>query len=215
MQVPGKRIFVCLSIVIMVLNHIPAPGNDMPDDGRHKTGFIAGYGGQNPGLFFDDVQYDYRVWFLQFQYYYALLKIKTWSLEAVVQPQYNITRFRINDQTGDITSGYEFGLNAGIMVMKKILKGRFSPYLLVSTGPHYVSGTPERQSSGFIFSDNLFVGMHIRASGNFYVDVRPGFRHISNAGIKEPNGGVNDFIISAGFSLVLPIVENRQKIRTK
>ncbi|NOX84380.1 MAG: hypothetical protein GXO86_00210, partial [Chlorobi bacterium] len=32
-----------------------------------------------------------------------------------------------------------------------------------------------------------------------YLDFKAGFRHMSSAGITEPNGGVNNFIISGGL----------------
>jgi len=33
----------------------------------------------------------------------------------------------------------------------------------------------------------------------FYLDLRFGFRHISNAGLSNPNGGINNFVVNIGF----------------
>jgi hypothetical protein len=67
----------------------------------------------------------------------------------------------------------------------------------------FISGTPERQSSGFIFSDNLFIGLDIQLIDNLYMDIRPGFRHISNLGLQDPNWGVHSFVLSGGLLFIL------------
>jgi len=99
--------------------------------------------------------------------------------------------------------GYEVGLNAGILIRKNILEDNLSFYLCLSSGLQYVSGTPNRQASGFIFSDNLFVGLNIKLFKIFYMDTRPGFRHISNAGLKKPNAWINTITTSGRFFFLL------------
>ena len=76
-------------------------------------------------------------------------------------------------------------------------------YGLISSGPHYVSGTPERQADGFIFSDNLLLGLNVKLFEKIYLDLRSGFRHISNAGLNHPNGGVNDLVLNGGVFINL------------
>jgi hypothetical protein len=71
--------------------------------------------------------------------------------------------------------------------------------MLISSGPHYVSAAPHRQSNGFVFSNNLSAGVNLRLYKNLYADLRTGIRHISNAGIKIPNAGVNDMTINEGL----------------
>jgi hypothetical protein len=166
---------------------------------RQKLGFITGYGNQK-GL---NVLYDYDVVFFQVQYYYSLLKKKSWALEVLLQPQYNATKYQNNFYGEEKLKGHEFGLNMGFLARKNIVKDFLSSYLLISAGPHYVSGTPERQAAGFIFSDNFFAGISVRVYKSIYVDIRGGFRHISNAGFKNPNKGVNSLIINEGVFLAL------------
>ncbi len=161
---------------------------------KHKIGFVSSYGSQD----FINVSYNYRVSFFQAQYYYTLLQKKTWSLEVLLQPQYNTTRYQ-QDNTKNHRNGYEAGVNAGLLVRKDIIKDDLNAYVFLSSGPHYVSGTPNRQAPGFIFSDNLALGLNTRIAPGLYLDLRSGFRHISNAGLKEPNAGVNNFVFSAGF----------------
>ena len=166
---------------------------------RHKWGFDLGYGDQS-GL---DVDYFYEVYLFQYQYYFTLLGKEKWALEIITQPQFNLSRFNEFNDSPTITRGHEFGLNAGLLVRGIFLSDLLSPYLFISTGPHYISGVPERQSPGFIFSDNLFSGLSIRLQESFYLDLRFGFRHISNAGLKNPNGGINTFVVNIGFLSLL------------
>ncbi len=165
---------------------------------RHKWGFDFGYGTQS-GL---DVNYFYEVYLFQYQYYFTLLEKGKWALEIIAQPQFNLSRFKYDNDSPTINSGHEYGLNAGLLIRGNFERDLLRPYLFISTGPHHVSGAPERQTPGFIFSDNLFSGLSIRLNESFFLDLRFGFRHISNAGIKNPNGGVNTFVFNIGFLVV-------------
>jgi hypothetical protein len=209
--------------------NVLAQGTNLFNDARHRIGFVGGFGGQNlnqilsninetdamkirnylisEGINPDEidlnVEYDYEVQFFQLQYYWAFLRKKTWGLDLLIQPQYNKTTFRHVDNIPDETNGYELGVNVGLLIRKNIFKDFLSFYAILSTGPHYVSGTPQRQSDGFIFSDNLLFGLNVKLLKNIYLDIRPGFRHISNASLTHPNGGVNNFVINGGFLLNL------------
>ena len=180
-------------------NTISAQENLIFDNSRHKIGFVSGYGNQS----MLNVLYDYRVCFFQFQYYYSLLGKQTWDLEILAQPQYNITKYKYKDYFTDDLDGYEVGLNIGILIRGNLVKKYLSFYGLLSSGPHYVSGVPRRQANGFIFSDNISIGMNVRLIKSLYLDVRSGIRHISNAKLKSPNGGVNNFIINIGVFTTL------------
>jgi len=208
------------------LNFLLAQENTLFKGRKHKIGFVYGYGGQDPSYMLSilnngkdnesetdqgtdpngnsgKLNYEYQVTFYQFQYYFSWLRRKTWGLDLLVQPQYNTTRYRPVDKATQEENGFEYGLNIGVLLRKNIFEDFMSLYALISLGPHYVSGTPQRQASGFIFSDNLFVGMNLRLTNNMYLDIRPGFRHISNAGLKSPNGGINNFVFTAGMLVIL------------
>ncbi len=66
-----------------------------------------------------------------------------------------------------------------------------NPYLLAGIGPHYISVHSEQQAWGFIFSDNLGVGLQFFATPHQSFDIGYRFRHISTAGLAEPNLGIN------------------------
>lgn len=166
---------------------------------KHRIGLITGFGSQR----YLNVRYKYEVVFFQFQYYRALLNQKRWGVDVVVQPQYNVSRFRQIDTVPLLTRGTEFGLNAGLRVYTNLHRDVVKIYALVSSGPHYISGAPERMAAGFTFSDNFLAGVNIRLSGRYYIDFRAGFRHMSNAGLNSPNGGIHGFVMSGGILLDL------------
>lgn len=153
-----------------------------------------------PGL---NVTYDYQTLFFQLQYYWGFLKREKWGLELLVQPQYNLTKFRHVDKIADEINGYEFGVNAGVLIRRMLIEEALYLNGLISSGPHYVSGTPQRQADGFIFSDKFLIGLNVKLLENIYFYFRSGFRHISNARLNHPNGGVNDLVLSVGVFLNL------------
>ncbi len=92
---------------------------------------------------------------------------------------------------------YEFGLNFifsfGFQVGENsILSAN------IGTGPHYITAAIERQASGFIFSDHFNIAYKKRIK-NLQLGFTVGIRHISNAGLKEPNLGIEN--VGLGLSL--------------
>jgi len=195
-----KKTFLFLIIFISSISVYSQ--NKFFNNDKTKLGFDFGVGSQrinNNSLKLDllNVKYTYNLYLFQFQYYYSLYDKEKLSIESLIQPQYNFAKYTLHDDSEEILTAHEAGINIGFLIRKKFRKD-FSLYFLISSGPHYVSGVPHRQSSGFIFSDNFNFGINIKASENIYLDIRPGFRHISNAGIQNPNGGVNNLILNVG-----------------
>ncbi|MEL7193656.1 MAG: acyloxyacyl hydrolase [Bacteroidota bacterium] len=193
------KLRLLLSMVCFCCHTLIAQETKSPKISPSHIGFIYGYGDQSLLA----VNYDYRVAFFQPQLYYTILDRSNWNLELLLQPQYNLTEFRQVDFLPDESEGFELGLNVGVLLRKNLLKDIVSVYILGSIGPHYVSGVPKRQSTGFIFSDNFFLGLSLKISSRVYLDLRPGIRHISNAGLQERNGGVNNTILSGGIYIKL------------
>jgi hypothetical protein len=157
-----------------------------------EVGLMVGYADQT----FVNVAYNYQVFFIQAQFFRTLLEQKNYELEFVVQPQYN--RSYINTEAGR-NNGYEFGLNLGLSMMYKLADSKWSFYIMGSIGPHVISIAPSRQMPGFLFSDNLFLGILFKVNEQFRLELRPGFRHVSNAGLFSPNGGINTSVVNIGF----------------
>lgn len=113
------------------------------------------------------------------------------------EPQFNFVKA---GSTPDGSFDYEFGLNLGIRNYVKINEG-FYFYQMLGSGPHYISAEVGRQANGFIFSDNLALGMFLRLTRkNLFLNFQYVQRHISNAGLKAPNGGVNSCNFVIGLS---------------
>jgi hypothetical protein len=113
------------------------------------------------------------------------------------EPQFNFVK---GDSTKKGRLDYEFGLNLGIRNYVKINDG-FYFYQMLGSGPHYISAKVGRQASGFIFSDNLALGTLLRLNRKgLFLNFQYVQRHISNAGLKDPNGGVNSYNFVIGLS---------------
>lgn len=113
------------------------------------------------------------------------------------EPQFNFVKA---GSTPDGSLDYELGLNLGIRNYIKINDG-FYFYQMLGSGPHYISAEVGRQANGFIFSDNLALGTFLRLTKkNLFLNLQYVQRHISNANLKSPNGGVNSYNFVIGLS---------------
>lgn len=72
----------------------------------------------------------------------------------------------------------------------------------ISSGPHFITLQSERQAEGYIFSDN-FLLTYRQQINNYSLGIAIGVRHISNAGLMQPNLGVDNFLI--GFEFGTPL----------
>lgn len=115
------------------------------------------------------------------------------SFYLYLEPQINPVLFR------GILGTLEGGLGLGFKYRVNLTKS-FKLYAAVTTGPHYTSVDSEAQAKGYIFSDNFFGGLEINLSPKTSIHLQYRFRHISNAGIEEPNRGINNHLLLLGFS---------------
>lgn len=204
----NTRHFTCRQIVVTILCVIAVQFSFAQTSvaskvkSKHKIGFISGSGlsTNQVGI---SVNYDYKASLFQLQYFYTILDKGTWQLELLGQPQFNTSSFIPQNDNNTIITGYEYGLNGGVVLRKYFFKDALSLYGLISAGPHYVSAVPRRQVAGFIFSDNFMVGTSVHLFKGIELDLRAGIRHLSNANIKKPNGGINNFLLNAGFTVDL------------
>ncbi len=165
------------------------------DFSKHHIGLSIGFGNQT-GI---KVPYVYEVILIQPQYFYTLKKRNNWSTELSAHPQFNWTRFTESEANPTLVDGIELGINFGFLMRKHFNNNKMSWYGGVGVGPHFISKAPKRQAKGFIFSDNIYTGITFNIFKDFILDFRPGFRHISNANLVLPNGGVNTFLLNIGF----------------
>ena len=165
---------------------------------RHRTGLNIGYGNQKIGGFEIDSEHDYEVLLIQAQYHYRLAQKKYGDLDLLLLPQYNISKYK-STMDRPKNHGYEVGISAGLQLSNEIIHNKMDGYLMVAFGPHFVSGVPDRQSEGFIFSDTIAVGLLIKLMDTIFINIKVAVRHISNAGLKKKNAGVNNLIFSSGI----------------
>ncbi|HBY01569.1 MAG TPA: hypothetical protein DEG92_03360 [Rikenellaceae bacterium] len=171
-----------------------------------------GYGSEKIGNFIDmGSDYVYRINFYRFQYNYTFLKGRSWSLEAVGLMQFNTVKYMNKIIEDQFTNGYEFGINGGLALRKLILKDNLSFYLLITSGPHYISGAPNLQIQGFIFSNNIYFGIDVKVAKRIYLNFGPGLRHISNAETRHPNFGINSILINGGIVINLQDFKKGEK----
>lgn len=114
------------------------------------------------------------------------------KLGMVVEPQVNPVSL------GEGGGTMEFGLNAGLTYGWDI--GGSHLYGGICAGPHFTGVRTSLQARGFIFSDNFFAGLRSPVGKNLQLDLQARFRHISNAGIKLPNTGIDNFLVVVGLS---------------
>ncbi len=95
---------------------------------------------------------------------------------------------------------YEFGMNLGFSYYVSLGAG-LDIGASLGTGPHYITVETSRQARGFIFSDNFELGVRYYASRfKVMVELKGRYRHISNAGLREPNGGIDNGFVILGIS---------------
>ena len=80
-------------------------------------------------------------------------------------------------------------------------KGRFSPYGLAGAGVLYANINRRETGNDLNFNLQLGVGTYIRLSGNADLILEYRHIHISNAGIREDNTGLNTHTFLAGISI--------------
>ena len=93
----------------------------------------------------------------------------------------------------------EFGINAAFRYKYQIAE-TFYCYVQLGSGPHFITIATERQAHGFIFSDNLAIGISKLLSNNWILNTECRIRHISNANVIKPNRGMNNLFLVVGLS---------------
>ncbi len=202
-----KKVFIILVGITAFVASKSAYAQDSLFTKKNRLGFVIGTGNQYIGQligggskgFAVATNYYYHVTFYELEYYRTIKKKRSAEWDILVQPQYNINRYDMYPESTDFLDGYEFGLNLGVLYRKSLSSIPLNWYISLSSGPHYASGTPHRQMSGFLFSNNLFAGANLKIYKNLYADVRFGIRHMSNAGTRLPNAGVNNVALKEGL----------------
>lgn len=113
---------------------------------------------------------------------------------------YAETQFARAGTLDPTVENFGFGLNLGITYNLRLspLVALFSS---MGSGPYFITVETSRQAKGFIFSDNFELGLNYWfAETTTEIQIRARFRHISNAGLKSPNGGIDNLFVIASVN---------------
>ena len=112
-------------------------------------------------------------------------------LELVCEPY-----FGYNLQPKDTTEfGLAFFLKYGYPLTEKLY-----PFIEVGTGPYYMTWSTASQSTQFNFDSQGGLGLLYFLDSHWGINTAFRYRHVSNADIKKPNGGIQSLVYLIGFS---------------
>lgn len=77
---------------------------------------------------------------------------------------------------------------------------KFQPYVKAGAGMVWMSQHTREQSTQFNFIETGVVGAQYSLKNNISLLLEARMRHLSNAGIKQPNHGINSYFAVAGLS---------------
>jgi lipid A 3-O-deacylase len=184
---------------ILLLAAIPGPtiaaeekGDAYRADHRwiNEAGFISGYGNGS----IDEGNYKTLMLIahlgVDINRFIPAFRHNRGTLSFFLEPQFNPAL-----QQSDI----EFGLGIGFQYAYPLTES-ISPYILLATGPHYISVDTTTQAKGFNFSNAAGVGFYLSLTKNIALNCGYRYRHVSNADLRLPNGGINSHIGLLGVS---------------
>jgi hypothetical protein len=129
------------------------------------------------------------------QRYFPPLEKHPGRLTAFAEPQFNAAA----RPKANLECGIGFGLRYTYPLTE-----RLSAYLLGSVGPHYITVVTQKQANGFVWADSLGAGLFVHLTKGSAINIGYRFRHLSNAEMALPNGGINTHMVLVGYSLFFP-----------
>ena len=178
----------------------------------YQLGFNFGYASVDNFIFKDD-DYYYEVYLHKIQILYRIKSGKI-DYDFIFQPEINRAHHKLYNPWfaghPDVFSAYrtqlmtlktinEYIMNCGVILRTSITEN-LNIYGLASIGPGYFDKGSERMAKGIGFSDNLALGLNYNFLKELVLDLRLGFRHVSNAEIKQPNEGYDAIEFNIGLA---------------
>ncbi len=155
-----------------------------------EAGFIAGYGRAS----IDEGSYKMLLLIAHFgtdiNRFIPALRHHRGVLSFFLEPQFNPVL---------TPSESEVGLGIGLQYTYPLTE-LMAPYFLLVTGPHYISVDTTTQAEGYNFASAAGVGLYISLAKNIALNCGYRYRHVSNAELRQPNGGINSHIGLLGLS---------------
>jgi lipid A 3-O-deacylase len=198
-KTPLRFIVVIASLMILLSAGTACAAEDKPAPVTTKGTFFSelgfytgvGYGDVVEGpyipiFFIVHMGIDMKRWFPSLQGHRG-------TLSLFFEPQFGVAATQKQN-------GVEFGVGVGLKYAYPIVDS-YSVYILGSVGPHVMTLETQDQANGFIFNDTIGVGMEFKISPGSAIDIQCRLRHLSNAGTREPNYGIENLIGLIGYSL--------------
>ncbi|MBC35976.1 MAG: hypothetical protein CL663_08060 [Bacteroidetes bacterium] len=159
-----------------------------------SKGFVSGYSFINEDMFdyssYMPIHFIYRMNHPVF----ANPDAKFSNLFVHLEPQVNLVL------RGGKVHAYETGFNLGFTYNMQFTK-RSIFYFGLGAGPHYISEGNIKLAQGFTFSDNFMSGVRTSFKEHkIELDIQLRFRHMSNAGLKDPTAGIDNWLLMIGIS---------------
>ncbi len=162
------------------------------EPGLKEFGFVSGWGQDSSREGFEDYEILHLGLRFGFDASGKLLKVESpHRLEFMVEPF-------INPVLGP-DSNVEMGCGLLLKYVHSV-NSHFSPYIEGGTGLVYSTQDLETQSTRWNFLTQAGFGLHYFFREDRSLNIGYRFRHSSNAGIKEPNSGIDVHSLIIGFS---------------
>jgi len=187
---------IFISALILIPAAIKAEPADVVNSDAilKEAGLYSGWGSANVGD--DGETKDYDNVYIAGRFGFNLKKCLDWKMPGMflfmVEPFVN--------PVVEPSSNYEAGCSVGLKYAFP-LTSKFYPYIEGGTGGIYISDKTRRQGSHLNFVDHGGAGFYYFVKDNFAFTAGYRFRHISNLGIKRPNGGIETQSAILGASL--------------
>jgi len=160
-----------------------------------ESGFVIGYGNghiNSENRVYRPLLLIYHIGFDAHKLFPNIIPDSKGKFTFYLEPQFN-PLLMPSDQ-------YEVGIGFGAEYKFNIMQG-LDGYIMGGSGLHHISFGSKSQAKGFNFNDTLGFGLYIHVSKHSALNVGLRLRHISNAGIKKPNKGINNYFGTIGYSL--------------
>ena len=196
-------IFSC----VLVLNSIAFSQESVNENWLQEIGFWPGFGYGNSTRNLPEGNYQ-PYFFLGHVAFKPFLKGQNTALEKFqfyMEPQFN--HVQLLGKNG-IKNEFEFGLNLGVKYLFPLTK-HLDLFMNIGTGLHAFSATTASQAAGFLFSDNMGMGLYHHLNNKWAVLFTYRIRHLSNADTRQPNKGINTDNFHFGLSY---FIGSRQKL---
>jgi hypothetical protein len=105
----------------------------------------------------------------------------------------------VSSPNRNVETGTSFFLKIGLLPETS----RFKPYAKCGIGMAYMTQHTMEQPTQFNFTEQVCFGMHYFFRNDLGLTLEGRLRHVSNAGIREPNYGLNTYFVLAGITYLL------------